>query len=296
MVRGDVNNQGPPAPRAFLQALCSGEVPRLNDGSGRVDLANAIVDRSNPLAARVIVNRVWRELMGRGLVETPSNFGQLGERPSHPELLDDLAVRFMDNGWSLKWLQREIVFSSTYRQSSQVDPSKSAIDPDNRLLWRMPRRRLSVESYRDAVLAVAGQLDFTVGGKSIRPEDPKSRRRTLYSEVSRMDLNPLLSRFDFPDPNAHSAKRVETTTPLQKLFLLNSPFLVSQADALATRLNGSGGSHRSRIEAAYKWLYSRPPTKEEIAWGEAFISDGNTESWSQYTQALLISNEMFMID
>ncbi len=121
MIRGDVNTKGPLAPRAFLQVLCSTEVPSLQDRSGRADLAQAIVDRNNPLAARVIVNRVWRELMGRGLVETPSNFGQLGERPSHPLLLDDLAVRFMDNGWSLKWLQREIVLSSTYQQSSHVD-------------------------------------------------------------------------------------------------------------------------------------------------------------------------------
>ena len=145
---------------------------RLDQGSGREQLADAIVDHSNPLAARVIVNRVWTELIGQPLVRTPSNFGRLGETPTHPELLDDLAVGFMDNGWSLKWLQREIVLSATYGQSSHVDASKSSVDPQNQLLWRMPRRRLSVEAYRDAVLAVAGRLDHTVGGTSLQPDDP----------------------------------------------------------------------------------------------------------------------------
>ncbi len=160
----------------------------------------------------------------------------------------------------------------------------------------MPRRRLSVESYRDAVLAVAGRLDSTVGGQSIQPDDAGQRRRTLYSEVSRMDLNPLLARFDFPDPNAHSAKRVETTTPLQKLFLLNSPFLVQQSEALASRLDQRGGSYRSKIEAAYQWLYGREPSENEVHWGEEFVADGTPEIWSQYVQMLLIGNEMFMID
>ncbi len=296
MVRGDVNNKGALAPRSFLQALCSGDVPRLDDRSGRGDLAAAIVDRSNPLTSRVIVNRVWRELMGRGLVETPSNFGQLGERPSHPKLLDDLATGLMENGWSLKWLQRQIVLSSTYQQSSQIRPQALTIDPDNRLLWRMPPRRLSVEAYRDAILSVAGRLETSVGGRSIEPHDAAARRRTVYAKVSRLDLNPMLARFDFPDPNAHSAKRVETTTPLQKLFLLNSPFLVEHAAALARRLSDHGGSQRSKIELGYQLLYSRFPTVDEIRWGEDYLGDGSEEAWSTYVQALLISNEMFMID
>ena len=297
MIRGDVNKKGPLAPRSFLRALSSGDAPKFDDGSsGRGDLADAIVDRSNPLTARVIVNRVWRELMGRGLVETPSNFGQLGERPSHPQLLDDLAVRFMDNGWSLKWLQREIVLSSTYRQSSQIDSEAAKIDPDNRLRWRMPRRRLSVEAYRDAILSVSDRLQRSIGGRSMEPNDAAARRRTVYAKISRLNLNPMLARFDFPDPNAHSAKRVETTTPLQKLFLLNSPFLVEQADALAERLDDLGGSYPSKIQAAYRLLYSREPTDDEIRWAEEYIGEGRAESWPQYVQALLISNEMFTID
>jgi hypothetical protein len=295
MIRGDVTKLGPLVKRGFLSVLCEQPVEFAN-GSGRSDLADAIVDRSNPLTARVIVNRVWQQLIGRPLVGTPSNFGSLGDTPSHPELLDDLSVRFMDNGWSMKWLQREIVLSSTYGQSSDLDPKKSNVDPENRLFWRIPRRRLSVEAYRDAVLFVSGRLEQGIGGPSLQPDQPDSRRRTVYSEVSRMDLNPMLARFDFPDPNAHSAKRFETTTPLQKLFLLNSPFLVAQADALAERLANHGGSHRSRIELAYQLLMARLPTKHELELGEAFVDSGEAEMWSQYAQTLLISNEMFMVD
>ncbi len=296
MIRGDVNKRGPVAERGFLTVLCRAGPIRFDRGSGREQLAEAIVDRDNPLTARVIVNRVWGELIGQPLVKTPSNFGTLGEKPSHPRLLDDLAIGFMENDWSLKWLQREIVLSQTYGQSSQVDPAKSRVDPANQLLWRMPRRRMTVEAYRDAVLSVCGRLDHQLGGPSHKPNDPDSRRRTVYSEVSRMDLNPLLARFDFPDPNAHSPKRFETTTPLQKLFLLNSPFLVKNSEFLARRLADHGGSHRSRIERAYQLLFSRLPTETERSLGESFLESGDDTLWSQYTQTLLISNEMFMID
>ncbi len=303
MIRGDVSKEGDLAPRQFLTALS--EKPILfQNGSGRSDLAKAITAKSNPLTARVLVNRVWQQLMGRPLVGTPSNFGKLGEEPTHPDLLDDLAVRFMNHDWSWKWLQREIVLSATYAQSSHADKQKLAMDPDNRLLSRMPRRRLSIEAYRDAVLSVAGRLDSTVGGTSIQPDSPEEGRRTLYSQISRMTLNPLLSRFDFPDPNAHSALRFETTTPLQKLFLLNSEFMVYQSNWLAQRLREYGGSSQSKIDYAYKLLYARPPTATEIALAEDFLTqdkstrDGQKEAdiWTQYAQALLISNEMFMVD
>ena len=295
MIRGDVSKRGPLVKRRFLTVLCR-DTTRLDEGSGRRQLAEAIVDRDNPLAARVIVNRVWHQFFGQPLVGTPSNFGMLGERPSHPALLDDLAVRFMEQGWSLKWLQREIVLSATYQQSSDLKPEKLALDPGNRWLWRMTRRRMSVEGYRDALLAVSGQLDRQVGGVSHEVDEPESSRRTIYGKVSRLDLNPWLARFDFPDPNAHSAKRVETTTPLQKLFLLNSPFLVQQADRLAARLEAYGGSYRSRIEYAYRLLFGRPPTVREAELGEQFVEGGAPQLWSQYAQALLISNEMFMVD
>ena len=162
--------------------------------------------------------------------------------------------------------------SATYAQSSHADEQKIAMDPDNRLLSRMPRRRLSIEAYRDAVLSVAGRLDSTVGGTSIQPDRPEEGRRTLYSQISRMTLNPMLSRFDFPDPNAHSALRFETTTPLQKLFLLNSEFMVYQSNWLAQRLREYGGSSQSKIDYAYKLLYARPPTATELALAEDFLT------------------------
>ncbi|MAI73587.1 MAG: hypothetical protein CMM01_22175 [Rhodopirellula sp.] len=303
MIRGDANKKGELVPRRFLTAL-SEEPIFFNNGSGRSDLADAITAQSNPLTARVLVNRVWEQLMGHALVRTPSNFGALGEQPTHPDLLDDLAVRFMKHGWSWKWLQREIVLSSTYGQSSHIDPAKIALDPENRLLSRMPRRRLSVEAYRDAILSVTGRLNSTIGGHSIQPDEPNEGRRTLYSEISRMNLNPMLARFDFPDPNAHSAKRFETTTPLQKLFLLNSKFMVFQANALATRLKQYGGSTRSKIEHAYQLLFSRNADTIEVSLAEQFLGrekitkdkQGNPDAWPQYAQALLISNEMFMVD
>ncbi|QDT09479.1 PSD1 and planctomycete cytochrome C domain-containing protein [Planctomycetes bacterium K23_9] len=294
-IRGDATNKGPLVERTFLTVLSKQPIP-LSNGSGRGDLANAIADRKNPLTARVIVNRIWMQLMGAPLVATPSNFGKFGSRPTHPQLLDDLSVRFMENDWSLKWLQREIVLSSTYRQSSDIDPAKAAIDPENTLRWRMNRRRLSAEGYRDALLAVAGRMETSIGGVSIEPDTKDSRRRTLYSKISRLGLNPLLARFDFPDPNAHSAKRHETTTPLQKLFLLNSPFLIAQSTALSDRIPITSQSHQSAIQTAYQTLYARQPTRQEITLGENYLLDGSQQAWPQYLQALLISNEMFMID
>jgi len=295
-IRGDVNHQGPLAPRGFLRVLSPDDRQPWNHGSGRGDLADAILDSSNPLTARVIVNRVWAALIGNPLVGTPSNFGSLGQTPTHPELLDDLAVRFMDHDWSLKWLQREIVLSATYAQSSRVDDSKQAIDPENRWLWRMPRRRLSVEAYRDALLAVAGRLDHCIGGESIEPDEPASRRRTLYSRVSRLKLNPMLARFDFPDPNAHSPGRHETTTPLQKLYLLNSPFWIAQSEAFAGQIMATKVSLDQRIELAYRQLFARSPTDDEVQIGRSFVGDQSLAAWSQYLQTLMISNEMFMID
>ena len=303
MIRGDATKKGELVPRRFLTAL-SEEPIFFKNGSGRSDLADAITAKSNPLTARVLVNRVWEQLFGHALVGTPSNFGALGEQPTHPDLLDDLAVRFMNHGWSWKWLQREMVLSSTYGQSSHIDPTKLALDPENQLLSRMPRRRLSVEAYRDAILSVTGQLNSTIGGRSIQPDQADEGRRTLYSEISRMNLNPMLARFDYPDPNAHSATRFETTTPLQKLFLLNSEFMVFQANALATRLRHYGGSDRSKIEHAYQLLFSRKADALEVSLAEQFMSHEktkedtreNADAWAQYAQALLISNEMFMVD
>jgi hypothetical protein len=277
--------------------LCRSQPAPFAQGSGRRELALAIASRYNPLTARVLVNRVWGQCFGRPLVGTPSNFGALGERPTHPELLDDLAVRFMDSGWSLKWLLREITLSAAYAQSGGTTQT----DPDNRLLGHMPRRRMSVEAWRDAVLSAAGRLDAAVGGPSIDPQDPGQRRRTVYSEVSRLDLNRMLALFDFPDPNTHSARRQETTTPLQKLFVLNSPFMAAQAAALAERLGrevagGSPDGDRRRIHRAYLLLYGRAASEAEVRLGLAFLAGGGSTRWRQYAQVLLAANEMLYVD
>ena len=235
LVRGNPETPGAEVPRRFL-AVLGGEEQQFAQGSGRLELAQAIASPLNPLTARVLVNRVWQHHFGRGLVATPSNFGTLGERPSHPELLDWLASRFVRGGWSIKRLHREILLSATYQQSSQFDARAQEIDPGNTLLWRMNRRRLEVEAWRDAMLAVSGQLDPTVGGPSVDLDTKGNCRRTCYAAISRHDLAPLLRLFDFPDPNITSGGRLETTVPLQQLFVLNSEFMIQTARALARRL------------------------------------------------------------
>ncbi|MBC7818633.1 MAG: DUF1553 domain-containing protein, partial [Planctomycetaceae bacterium] len=298
-IRGDITRKGALVNRRFVSVLSDSEPRRFESGSGRRELAEAIADRRNPLTARVFVNRVWSLLIGRPLVGTPSNFGVLGQRPTHPELLDDLAVRFMENGWSIKSLHREIVLSSTYRQSSDADGAKQAADPTNRLLSHMNRRRLDIEQWRDAVLLVAGRLNPSLNGPSIEPEKPDETRRTLYARISRLELNPLLARFDFPDPNAHSDRRVHTTTPLQKLFVLNSPFMLAQAEAFVRRLMAEETSTTDRIQRAYSLILNRPATEEELRLGAAFVDEPNSDAnvrWIQYAQVLLASNELLMLD
>lgn len=295
-LRGNVDNKGPLVERGFLQVLCDGEPQRFTKGSGRLELAEAIASQDNPLTARVLVNRIWGQVFGGPLVATPSNFGSLGERPTHPELLDDLAVRFMDSGWSIKSLLREMVLSATYRQSSHIESYAQSMDPENRLLWRMNRRRLDVESWRDAILAGSGRLDPAIGGPSVDPSDPESTRRTVYSEVSRFELDRMLVLFDFPDPNVHSERRVQTTTPLQKLFVLNSPFMVRQADALVERLRRDAGLDvESRIRRGYQIVYGRAPSDEELRLGREFVGESE-DRWRDYAQVLLASNELLMLD
>jgi hypothetical protein len=304
LLRGDVQNKGAVVRRHFVSVLCPKQPQAFVQGSGRRELAEAVAARDNPLTARVLVNRIWGQCFGRPLVGTPSNFGSLGERPTHPELLDDLAVRFMDAGWSLKWLLREMVLSATYGQSGQCDAPKAAADPDNRLLGRMPPRRLGVEAWRDATLAAAGRLEGTVGGPSIDPQDPSQGRRTVYSGVSRLELNRLLALFDFPDPNAHAARRVETTTPLQKLFVLNSRFMTTLARAFAERLTrevpASGPDAEQRqIDRAYRLLYGRSASGTEVRLGLEFLMHSSVPGptrWPQYAQVLLAANEMLYVD
>ncbi len=295
MVRGDVNRKGEVVPRRFLTVLYPTEPKPFQNGSGRLELAHEITSPTNPLLARVFVNRVWGKLMGQPLVATPSNFGKLGVMPSHPELLDDLSVRFMKNGWSLKWLCREIVRSATYQQTSEVHELGIIADEANQLLWRMNRKRLGVEQWRDAILVASGNLDLSIGGTSIDPSDPVARRRTLYSEASRLKLNPMLAMFDYPDPNAHSAKRAITTTPTQKLFVMNSPFFVSNAREMANRLRDTSDAPKQFVQRAYELLYSRSPSELELRIGIEFLDSSELRN-DQYIHALMAANEMFFID
>ena len=298
-LRGNTQTKGDLVKRRFLKVLAQNESKPFTQGSGRLELAEAIADPNNPLTARVIVNRVWSLFFGRGLVVTPSNFGQLGSLPSHSELLDDLAVRFMENNWSIKWLVRELVLSSTYQQSSQMISQNELIDPANIYLWRMNRRRLSVEQWRDSILAASNSLDRR-GGESLELTDIKNIHRTVYGRVSRKKLNDILMQFDYPDPNVHSAKRSVTTTALQKLFMINSNFMVEQAKRLAKRITlGSTMMDSTNIQKTYAILYNREPTNEEINLALSFLQlpvEGKLTRWEQYSHALLAATEMMYID
>jgi cytochrome c553 len=315
-VRGNPNRTAEEVPRRFLTVLSKSEPALFTQGSGRLELARSIASPENPLTARVIVNRLWQQHFGRGIVGTPSNFGTLGERPTHPELLDYLANRVVSQGWSLKRLHREILLSATYRQSSADIPADAAIDPDNRLLWKMNRRRLDVEAWRDALLSVSGSLDGSIGGPSENLASADFRRRTLYGAVSRHNLDGLLRLFDFPDPNITSERRIVTTVPLQQLFVLNSDFMVRQAKALAARVTpASANDDATRIHAAYRLLFGRDPGDFELRLGMEFLTavdlveagavlaaDGQQPArsalsrWEQYAQVLLSANEFTFVD
>ena len=298
-LRGNTETKGDLVKRRFLKVLAKNEPKSFTQGSGRLELAEAIADPNNPLTARVIVNRVWSIFFGRGLVATPSNFGQLGSLPSHSELLDDLAARFMENNWSIKWLVRELVLSSTYQQNSQIISRNELIDPANIYLWRMNRRRLSVEQWRDSILAASNNLDRR-GGESLELTDTKNVRRTIYGRVSRKKLSDILIQFDYPDANVHSAKRSDTTTAIQKLFIINNSFMVEQAKGLAKRITGdSSATDLTHIQSTYALLYNRQPTREETDLGLAFLrlpAEGKLTRWEQYSHALLAANEMMFVD
>jgi hypothetical protein len=296
--RGNPNRPGPVVPRRFLSVLSRNESGPFTRGSGRLELARAIVTEGGALTARVIVNRVWKHHFGRALVETPSDFGRQGERPTHPELLEDLAARFVAGGWSLKWLHREIMLSAAYRQSSKPDGAKRAVDPDNRMLWRMNPRRLEVEAWRDAMLAVNGTLRRELGGPPQELTDAANRRRTLYGLVRRRDLTDLLRLHDFPDPLTHSAARIPTTTPLQQLFALNGPLLRQESAFLAKRLEvETPGGGQARVRLAYSLVFNREPTERELKLALAFLGDNPAaDDWARYAHVLLGSNEFLFID
>jgi hypothetical protein len=286
--RGDPYNLGEIIPRQFLSVLGKPEPAPMQHGSGRLDLANAIASPDNPLTARVIVNRVWHHHMGAGIVRTLSNFGKAGDRPSHPELLDYLTVTFIENGWSLKKLHREIVLSNAYAMSSVRSADAAAKDPDNRLLSRFNRRRLDVEALRDSMLFVAGRLDRTAGGPAA-DWDKDFRRRTIYGEVNRFRLERLLTLFDFPDPTIHAEKRVATNTPVQRLFFLNSAFIKDQSRTLA--------ESAASVDALYQAILGRAPEPREKAAAADFLSSQPGQAGlAELAQVLLSSNEFCFVD
>lgn len=312
-IRGDVKRQGAVVPRGFPRVLTS-DRRQFATGSGRLELAELITSLEQPLAARVFVNRVWLELFGQGLVATPSNFGRLGSEPSHPELLDHLASEFLEHEGSLKWLVRYIVSSAAYRRSSWTHPQQQEVDPGNRWLARMNPKRLTVEQVRDSVIQAGSGLSRQLGGPSMDASDPESNRRTIYSRISRFELDPLLATFDFPDPNNHAARRPRTTTALQKLALMNHPLIVKQAGLLAEKVAKQQPDVSQRIHRLYEIVLQRSPSPAEVRQAMRFLDAAQestvafqasaearargeaSDPWQQLAQVLLICNEALFVD
>ena len=266
-IRGNPENLGSEVSRHFLSMLSKDEPPVFTKGSGRLELADEILKQ--PIALRVIVNRIWKGHFGTGLVDTPSNFGVTGERPTNPELLEYLAGSFAANGMSMKKLHREIMLSATYQLGSETNEANLAKDSGNRLYWRFDRKRLEAEQLRDAVLMISGNLDKSQGGPSV-DLSPAFTRRTVYGKVSRYKLDEYLQLFDFPAPNISAEKRFTTTVPQQRLFLMNSDFMQAESEELAKRVAGEP-DNRSRIRKVYQLVYGRDPSEEEIRLGIDYL-------------------------
>ncbi len=276
-IRGDPAKRGPVEPRHFLTLLSSGPPAPFTDGSGRSDLARLIASPDNPLTARVEVNRVWQGHFGEGFVRTPDDLGNMSEPPSNQELLDFLSVWFVENGWSLKKLHKLILLSNAYQQSSNpalnplvaegaamtTDPR--VLDPDNRMLWRAPVRRLDFESIRDSLILLTGKMDSTIGGKPVNiTDEPYSYRRSIYGYIDRAQLSDLLTQFDFPPPDNANSRRISTIVPQQALFFLNGALTVDVARHLVARPEvGPYLSDNDRLAAIYRILFQRKPTAAE---------------------------------
>jgi mono/diheme cytochrome c family protein len=303
-LRGNPHSLGEEVPRRFLTVLSPEPAPPFSDGSGRLQLANDIVDSA--IATRVFVNRVWKWHFGSGIVGTPDNFGFAGERPSNPQLLEYIAARFQSNGLSLKKLQRQIMLSAVYQTSPQE--SKEALEKDgsNRYYSHFNRQRLDAESIRDSILFVAGDLDLKQLGGPSQDFGPENARRTVYCKVSRFRLNNYLQVFDFPNPSFTAEQRFSTNVPLQRLYFMNNEFVYMQAGKLAERVL-TQPNETARIAEAYRLLYGRAPTAKEMEVGLRFLQTtpekpGNTvkgepvTAWREYARVLLSANEFEFID
>lgn len=299
--RGNPGNRGPQVPRQAPEIIAPNRKP-FTQGSGRLELAHTIASPDNPLTARVMVNRVWLGHFGHGIVRTPSDFGVRCEPPTHPELLDWLAVQFIQDGWSLKKLHKRIMLSETYQQASVATEEAFRMDPDNRLLARQNRRRLDFEALRDSILAVAGRLDTTVGGKPVDLfKPPFPTRRTVYGLIDRTNLPGTFRIFDVASPDTHSPQRFQTTVPQQALFLLNSPFIQEQAKALAQRKEmAAATTPHDKVVTLFRLALSRNPTEDELTLAKQFVGDDDGNNgfgrWPQLAQVLLLSNEFAFAD
>jgi hypothetical protein len=321
-IKGDPERLGSEVPRRFPTVLGGQTLSAEVKGSGRLELASWIADPKNPLTARVMVNRIWHYHFGRGLVPTPSNFGTLGIPPTHPELLDYLAARFVEQKWSIKAMHREIMLSRTYRQSSRDDEGNAKSDVNNDYLWRFERRRLDAESIRDALLSVGGNLDRAPGGAHPFPpmtkwnytqHDPfkaiyETNKRSIYVMQQRFQRHPFFALFDGADSNASTERRITSTTALQALFLMNDPLVHAQAKKFAARLRGEAEDDAGRIDRAYLLLYGRQPSREENGAAMEYLEEvayklkqGTTEersakAWESLARALFLSNEFVYLD
>lgn len=335
-MKGDPGQPGAVVPRQVPQFIAGDELTVFpSDQSGRLQLARWLTSRRNPLFARVMVNRVWLEHFGSGLVGTPSNFGLRGEKPFHPELLDYLAWQFVERGWSLKSLHREILLSETWQLSSQHSPNNAAADPDNRFYWRQNRRRLDAESLRDAMLQVSGMLDLSRPERHPFPEPPHwnwtqhnpfrdhypSSHRSVYLMTQRLQRHPYLALFDGPDTNSSVEKRTNATVPLQALYLLNSPELQTYAAGFSERIQAAEANDESRIHWAWRQAFQRLPSPTELLQATDYLkryrnmatttaavavsTPENTAAvnqaeamdvWKSFAKLLMISNEFLYMD
>ena len=286
-VKGNVGIKGPVVPRHFLSVLSDGTPKPFHEGSGRLELAEDIASRDNPLTARVMVNRIWLNHFGEGLVRTPDDFGSRGEPPSHPELLDYLARRFMEGGWSIKQMHRLIMLSSVYQQVSEENPRYSQIDPENRFLWRMNRRRLDFEALRDTILAIGGDLDLKVGGRPVRLDsEPFSMRRSIYGYIDRKSVPGMYQAFDFPSPDLTTGRRESTMVPQQALFMMNNDLVIQQARNVVRRADfKTTAGAEARVGMLYHLVYQRDPTELELKLALDFLQSDSGEDWQTTSKA-----------
>jgi len=309
-IRGGIRNKGPLVPRGFLQvASRKQEDARANieAGSGRRELAEWIASGENPLTRRVMVNRIWHHLMGQGLVRTTDNFGVMGEAPSHPELLDWLAGQFARDNWSVKEMIRHIVLSRTYRLASVGESAGQSVDPENRLLWRANRKRLTAEAIRDSILAISGKLSDQQGGYTIRKFSQydwgyefDTVRRSVYVPLFRNTLMEVFETFDMANPNVVTGRRNETTLPTQALYLLNSPFVNGEAQRAGERIERLGHTDAERVRLAYRLTLGREPSASEVEVAMTFVSNTASSAekrpWVALAHSLISSIQFRYLD